>query len=83
MIKELYISGLRGFGEAQTINFAIPDKVNRGSGLTVITGSNNSGKTTIIEAIRSFNSDEAPSFSEGKRNILTKERVEIKLTEVD
>lgn len=83
MIKELYISGLRSFGEAQTINFAIPDNINRGSGLTIITGSNNSGKTTIIEAMRSFNGRESPTFSEGKRNTLTEGRIEIKITDED
>jgi len=79
MIKELNILGLRSFGTKQTIKFAIPDKENKGSGLTIITGSNNSGKTTIIEAIRSFNNNEAPSFSEGKRNILTKGKINISL----
>lgn len=81
MIKNIQISGLRSFGIEQSIDFAIPDKVNRGSGLTIITGSNNSGKTTIIEAIRSFNGNESPSFSEGKRNIFTHGRIQIKLTD--
>lgn len=31
MIKELSISGFRGFGEAQTIKFSIPDGENAGT----------------------------------------------------
>lgn len=68
MIKELTISGFRGFGVQQAIQFSVPNGEIPGSGLTIITGSNNSGKTTIIEAIRAFNNSGAPSFSEGRRN---------------
>ena len=70
MIRSVTIHGLRGFGEERTINFAIPNGV-QGSGLTVLVGSNNTGKTTILEAIRSFNSTKGkpPSFSERKRNL--------------
>lgn len=70
MIKSVTIHGLRGFGKERTINFAIPNGI-QGSGLTILVGSNNTGKTTISEAIRSFNStkDNPPSFSERKRNI--------------
>lgn len=70
MITNLTIHGLRGFGEKKTIQFAIPNG-KAGSGLTIFVGVNNSGKTTILEAIRSFNLDShnTPSFSERKRNI--------------
>lgn len=70
MIKNISIHGLRGFGEERTINFAIPND-SPGSGLTIFVGSNNTGKTTISEALRSFNSpkDNPPSFSERKRNM--------------
>lgn len=44
MIKELSILGFRGFGQAQTIKFSIPDEEHIGSGLTIITGANNAGK---------------------------------------
>ena len=47
MIKEIRISGFRGFGSSQTIPFAIPDAQKSGSGLTIITGANNAGKTTV------------------------------------
>ncbi len=70
MINELTIHGLRGFGEERTIQFSIPNG-KLGSGLTIMVGANNSGKTTIFEALRSFNSpkDNPPSFSERKRNV--------------
>ena len=65
MIDTISIAGLRGFGEEQTLSFAKPDHQTAGSGLTFIVGANNTGKTTIIEAIRAFNCDEnnVPSFS--------------------
>lgn len=70
MISSLMIHGLRGFGEKKTINFALPNGT-CGSGITIFVGANNSGKTTILESLRSFNSsrDNPPSFSEKKRNI--------------
>ncbi len=70
MIKKIFIHGLRGFGEKREVNFAIPNGI-KGSGLTILVGSNNTGKTTIFEALRSFNSpkDNPPSFSERKRNV--------------
>lgn len=70
MIDNISIHGLRGFGKQQSIQFAIPND-KEGSGLTILVGANNSGKTTILEALRSFNAieDNPPSFSERKRNI--------------
>lgn len=69
MIKSISIHGLRGFGERREIDFAIPNGV-EGSGITFLVGSNNSGKTTLLEALRSFNcyTHNPPSFSERKRN---------------
>ena len=69
MVTSLSISGLRGFGKEQTIQFAVPNG-EEGSGLTFIVGSNNSGKTTILEGLRSFDCRQgnSPSFSERKRN---------------
>ena len=79
MIKKLSINGFRGFGEIQTIIFSLPDGKREGSGLNIITGANNSGKTTIIESIRAFNNSQNPTFSEGKRNLKTESRVELKI----
>lgn len=81
MIKELTISGFRGFGITQTIRFALPNETTLGSGLTIITGANNSGKTTIVESIRAFNGSDSPSFSEGRRNARTNGVVELTLTD--
>lgn len=81
MIKKLSISGFRGFGLTQTINFSLPDAKNEGSGFNVIVGPNNSGKTSIIEAIRAFNDNESPSFSEGKRNLKVNQRVKLELVD--
>ena len=81
MIKKLKICGFRGFGKEQEISFALPCEDKIGSGLTIITGSNNSGKTTIVEAIRAFNNTTSPSISEGKRNIQTNGFVKLVLTD--
>lgn len=50
-IKKITIEGLRGYANKTTIELAIPDNKNYGSGLTVLVGPNNSGKSTIIEAV--------------------------------
>lgn len=80
MIKNLEINGFRGFGKKQTIQFAQPNG-ELGSGLTFIVGSNNTGKTTILECLKFFNSisNSRPSMSERKRNTRNQSRVEIKL----
>lgn len=50
-IRELKIKGLRSFEKEVTINFAMPNGSDVGSGLNVLVGGNNSGKSTIIEAL--------------------------------
>lgn len=79
MIKSISISHYKSFYEEQTIEFSEPDKINNGSGLTVITGPNNSGKTTLLEAINLSKSgfDEAskhlsPSACDGQCNSVIK-----------
>lgn len=64
-IKKISIEGLRGFSKKTEIEFAMPDKENLGSGLTVLVGANNSGKSTVIEAIHllSINKDTIPNTS--------------------
>lgn len=79
MVQELSICGLRGFGTEEKISFALPDGLKRASGLTIIVGGNNSGKTTITEALASFNGYQTPSFSEGKRNTKAGGNVTIEL----
>ena len=69
-IKRLTIEGLRGFSKKINFNFAIPDKRNVGSGLTVLVGPNNSGKSTIIEAIHllTANINTVPISLRNKKN---------------
>lgn len=76
-ISKLSIEGLRGFSKKIEINFALPDKKNKGSGLTVLVGPNNSGKSTVIEAIHllSTNSDTIPITA---RNEILNGQVHIK-----
>jgi predicted ATP-dependent endonuclease of OLD family len=52
LLKTLTIENYRSFYDPQTIVFAIPDSTKNGSGLSVIIGENNSGKSTILEALK-------------------------------
>ena len=76
-IKSLSIYGYRGFGQQQRLRFAQPNG-KLGSGLTIIVGPNGGGKTTVIESLRSFATDE-PTFSAGKRNPAAENRVSISI----
>ena len=69
-IKKLNIEGLRGFSKKAEIEFAVPDGKNYGSGLTVLVGPNNSGKSTVIEAIHllSANVKTVPKSARNKVN---------------
>jgi predicted ATP-dependent endonuclease of OLD family len=55
-IVTLAISGLRGFASDQTLSLAIPNG-KPGSGLTVLVGPNNGGKSTVIEAFKALTSN--------------------------
>ncbi len=68
MLKKMTIQQFRGFYSKQTFNFAIPDG-NKGSGLTVVVGPNNSGKTTFIEALTfHHNSGNSKRFNDSERH---------------
>lgn len=67
-LKTLSIAGYRGFNEDCKVALAVPTNQREGSGLTIITGANNSGKSTVIEALRARSGHQTPSFSEGIRN---------------
>ncbi len=69
MLTKLTIKGLRGFAEAQTLECACPNNNLEGSGLTIIVGANNAGKSTIVEALRAFNTATRATFTQGKRNV--------------
>lgn len=67
MYNKLKIKGFRGFSEEQVLPIAIPDHIHNGSGLTIVVGANNTGKSTIWESFRALGSNHV-SFTEGKRN---------------
>lgn len=81
-IKRLTINGLRGFSEETDINFAIPDNNNPGSGLTILVGPNNSGKSTIIEAIHMLNSN-IDIIPRASRNVKTQGYVKIEAEDIN
>jgi len=77
VLTTLEITGLRGFASRQTLTFAVPTGV-PGSGLTVIVGANNAGKSTAIEALRAVAQREGPSFTQGRRNQTAGDQVTIR-----
>jgi len=81
-LVRLTVGGLRGFAQVQSLEFAQPNG-SPGSGLTLLVGSNNSGKSTIIESLRAFSQSPAPSFSQGQRNHAFGDRVTIRLDRAD
>src|SRR5512146_3246215 len=83
MFKSIEILGLRGFADAQKLEFAIPDG-RPGSGLTIIVGANNSGKSTAIEALRAFiPHSPTASFTRGRRNARAGDAIKLTLTKGD
>lgn len=84
MFTSLSICGLRGFATAQTVAFAVPNGKDA-SGLTVLIGPNNAGKSTVIEALRALTQNDAPSFAQGRRNRVAGDQINIvaKLTNGD
>ncbi|MFJ7813809.1 ATP-dependent nuclease [Pseudomonas asiatica] len=66
-IKTISILGYRGFKNRGTVTFSVPNG-KEGSGLTIITGANNAGKSSILECLRARNGYATPSFSAGVRH---------------
>lgn len=60
------------------LNFAQPNG-EHGSGMTIVVGANNSGKSTVIESLRAVAHQTAPSFSQGRRNTAAGDQVTIQL----
>jgi predicted ATP-dependent endonuclease of OLD family len=50
-LLSITIANYRGIGDQQVLEFARPDSKTAGSGLTVLVGPNNSGKSTVLRAI--------------------------------
>jgi hypothetical protein len=82
-LASISISGLRGIAEAQQVLFAQPNQ-EVGSGLTILVGANNSGKSTVIEAIDFMRQRKtAPIFGEGRRNAVARGRIRIEYKSTD
>lgn len=77
MISSLSIKGLRGFATCGTLTLAKPEGNRPASGLTILVGPNNGGKSTVVEAFRAIAAGGTPSFTEGKRNLAAGDRVEL------
>src|SRR5690606_19551777 len=66
-INSISILGYRGFKNRGIVTFSVPNG-NEGSGLTIITGANNAGKSSILECLRARNGHQTPSFSADARH---------------
>lgn len=66
-LSQLKIHGFRGFRSRATLDLAVPTG-KPGSGLTILTGPNNGGKSSILECLRARLGNETPSFTSGTRN---------------
>jgi hypothetical protein len=77
MISSLSIKGLRGFATYETLTLAKPEAGRPASGLTILVGPNNGGKSTVVEAFRAITAGGTPSFTEGKRNVAAGDCVEL------
>ena len=68
-LKKLEVKGLRGFADLQNLMFAIPNGT-LGSGLTIMVGPTNGGKSTVVEALNALTISyrQPQSFTEGRRN---------------
>lgn len=75
-LEKIEIIGFRGFNSKQSVQFSVPNGT-AGSGLTIITGANNSGKSSIIECLKARGGYQSPSFTVGARNSSV-DRVDIK-----
>jgi len=78
MYERLEIIGLRGFSEKGVLNLA-QSTGELGSGLTILVGPNNGGKSTIVDALRSLGQQGPTSFTEGKRNTMAGTSVNLQL----
>ena len=54
-ISKLSVRGIRSFRKDTNISFAIPDEIHEGSGINMLVGSNNSGKSSLIETLYLIN----------------------------
>lgn len=76
------IQGFRGFREEVTLRLAQPTGA-AGSGMTIVVGANNTGKSTIWESFDAVSRKSDVSFSAGRRNVRTPGGVRITLRRSD
>jgi predicted ATP-dependent endonuclease of OLD family len=62
-IQNLRIANYRGIGAEQTFEFPAPNNVD-GSGLTILVGPNNAGKSTVLRALDGIYSDDDQFIAE-------------------
>lgn len=67
-LSSLEIIGYRGFQTRQKLVLAQPNG-KEGGGLTILTGANNSGKSSILECLRAKSGSRPISFTAGARNL--------------
>lgn len=77
-LKHIEIKGLRGFANEGHIGLGLPNG-ELGSGLTILIGPNNGGKSTVVEAFKAISKPQPSSFTEGKRNKKAGDSISIRL----
>ena len=75
-IEWIEIEGFRGFAEKVHLNLSKPNG-KKGSGLTIIVGPNNTGKSTIIESFWAISGTKETSFNEFMTNRKTDHKINI------
>ncbi len=78
-IKRFSISGFRSFGELQHFHPAVPDNSTPCSGLTIIVGPNNAGKSTLLEAIDEVSLEQSMQLPKQFRHEGTEYRVRLEM----
>ncbi len=81
-ITSIAVQGFRGFREEATLRLAQPTGA-PGSGLTVVVGANNTGKSTLWESFDAVSRKVPVSFSDARRNLQTPDGVRIRVTRAD
>lgn len=83
IIKSIKITNLKCYGNSgKDIAFNLPDGQNLGSGLNILVGKNNSGKSTLFEAIDFLRNgvSSTVNISELKNNRHPNEEIEVEIT---
>jgi len=84
-VESLEIEGFRGFGKSSKLILGLPDGAAGGSGLTIVVGANNAGKSTIWESFDAIARKRQGdvSFSEGRRNRSAPNGIRLSMNYVD